>query len=363
MTPTFYYHHHTATTALSRSVQIAILSVVLCCCWLRATAAYAQTDTTGTTHSGVLKNTQDFEGYGAEEESPTTTTPEIVTPPVIIEQLPIDVSQPAPPTANNKIPRQRKVRTNPNSIEFDIDQILYTIEYQDTVVVQATRLTAVPFKVKEDNKYFYNQAILRVNTKDYKNALVFLHKCIKNDPNNKELLQLRGNAYTELGKFKQAVADFKAVTRIDQTDPVVYYNYATTLSKMGKFDESINQYNQAIRLKPDYLFALQGRASTKTLSEDFEGAQDDYNAILEINPTFTAALRGRGIAKSMLRQYDSAVGDFTRVTELTPTDGLAYYYRGLAYSCMNLMYKACSDYERAAQLRIPQATNELRSCK
>jgi tetratricopeptide (TPR) repeat protein len=84
--------------------------------------------------------------------------------------------------------------------------------------------------------------------------------------------------------------DFKKVTKITQTDPVVYYNYATTLSKMGKFAESIEKFDQAIKLKPDYLYALQGRASTKTLNQDFEGALDDYNSALETNPTFVPRL-------------------------------------------------------------------------
>lgn len=338
------------------------LFVLLFC----ATISLLAQDSTGLDRSGVLQSPKGFEGYGAEEEEvtpQTLTTPITAKPlPAAVEQLPIDVAQPTtskPP----KQPKSRKTR-NLNSIELNIDEILYTIEYQDTVVVQATRTTAVPFKVKEDNKYYYNQAILRVNTKDYSSAVKFLDKCIKNDPNNKELLQLRGNAYTELGKYKQATNDFKNVTKITQTDPVVYYNYATTLSKMGKFKESIEKFDQAIKLKPDYLYALQGRASTKTLNKNFEGALDDYNSAIEINPTFVSALRGRGIAKSMLRQYDSAVADFTRVTELTPMDGLSYYYRGLAYSCMNMSYKACADYERAVQLRVPQANNELKyNCK
>lgn len=341
-----------------------IFSYLFAALFLTINAPLFAQDSTAVERSGVLQNPKGFEGYGEEEEEKETPkiAPVIAEPAPTPTQAPIEVTQPTP-TKPPKTPRSKKTR-NPNSIELNIDEILYTVEYQDTVVVEATRTTAVPFKVKEDNKYYYNQAILRVNTKDYGNAVKFLDKCIKNDPNNKELLQLRGNAYTELGKYKQASNDFKKVTKITQTDPVVYYNYATTLSKMGKFAESIEKFDQAIKLKPDYLYALQGRASTKTLHQDFEGALDDYNSALETNPTFVPALRGRGIAKSMLRQYDDAVGDFTRVTELTPMDGLAYYYRGLAYSCMNMLYKACSDYERAAQLRVPQAIQELKiNCK
>lgn len=337
----------------------------------------AQIDSTATEEKGVLKNPKGFEMFGEEEEETTpiapatpnatpatVATPESSPAAPYIEQNPFDSTMPTTTTSTTKKKKVSKPKRNGSELAVDLDAILYDIEFQEAVEVKAVRGKNMTFKQKEDNKYYYNQAILRVSKKDYGGAIDFLDKCIKADPYNKELLQLRGNAYTEVGKYKSAVRDFQIVTQITSTDPVVYYNYATTLSKMGHFEESIKMYDQAILLRPDYLYALQGRASTKTMSRNFEGAVEDYNGVLELNSTFTPALRGRGVAKAMLSLYDEAINDFTSVTELTPSDGLSYYYRGLAYSATNMSNRACSDFEKAYQLRIEKALYELeQNCK
>ena len=220
----------------------------------------------------------------------------------------------------------------------------------------------ISFKTKEDNKYFYNQALLKVGSKDYLGAIVNLDRCIKTEPYNKELLQLRANALVETANYKKAVKDYKRVIEVTDSDPVIYYNLASTYLKMGKFDESVEAFNRAIILKPDYVFALLGRATA--YQKNYESAVEDYNRALDINNQFLAAFKGRGIAKSLMHQYDEAVNDFTHIIELQPLDGMAYYYRGLAYVAQNQTYRGCSDFDRAYQLNVPQAAQEIKdSCR
>lgn len=316
-----------------------------------------------TEQGGVLQNPNGFEMYGKETK---TTTPE----------LDFDSTQPYNPdtqTKPEKIKKEKakkekktKGETTQNGNNTDVINLdlgaLYQVNFTDTVLVQDKRITTpeISFKTQEDVKYYYNQAVLKVNNSDFDAALELLNKCVARDPRNKDVLQMRANCYTEMKKFKLAIKDYNKAIKLDAKDPILQYNKATTLIKMGKFEDAISSFDKAITVKPDYIYALQGRASAKTLNGDYAGAIEDYSLVLDQNPLFIAALKGRGVAKGLLRRYDDAINDFSAVIELQPTDGMSYYYRGLAYISLNQPYKGCSDFDRAYQLNVRQAYYDIK---
>lgn len=312
-----------------------------------------------------------FEMYGQEVEEETTPKP--TTPAssniTILKPTGTPASTPAPAAK-----KEQKVKSNifkkdkssksaktaakssknksSDVISVDLDG-LYNVT-MDTVVVPGKR-TQLDFKTTEDVKYYYNQALLKLTAKDYETALVFLNKSLKEDPHNKELLQLRGNIHTELLKYKKAIKDFNKAIKIDNTDELLYYNLGATYMKNGDLKKALQAFNYALQVKPKYLLALQSRAAAYTMDENFEAAIRDYNQVLDQNTFFLPAFKGRGVAKSMLGRYEEAISDFTTIIELAPTDGMAYYYRALAYVSNNEVYRGCSDLDKAHQLNIPQA--------
>jgi len=309
----------------------------------------------------ILQNPGGFEMYGAD------------SPPELDFNIPAsndEVLQPTPveEQANEKntaakSQKRRKGNKNESSEVISLDLgTLYQVNLTDTVIVQDKRkkMPEVSFKAKEDVKYYYNQAVLKINNSNYADALELLNKCIARDPNNKDALQMRANCLAELQKYKQAISDYNKALKIDDKDPILHYNKASTLIKMGKFDDAVETFNKAITYKPDYVYALQGRASAKTLNGDYKGAIEDYSLVLDHNPLFLSALKGRGVAKGLLKRYDDAVGDFSSVIELQPSDGMAYYYRGLAYISLNQPFKGCTDFDKAYQLNVKQAYFDIK---
>ncbi|HRK26820.1 MAG TPA: tetratricopeptide repeat protein [Chitinophagales bacterium] len=264
-----------------------------------------------------------------------------------------------------KTGKQNQLQDNsPDVINLDLSA-LYQVNFTDTVIVEDKRKkskepTEISFKAKEDVKYYYNQAVLKLNNSNYEAAIELLDKCLARDPTNKDALQMRANCYTELKKYKQALKDYNRAVKLDAADPILQYNKATTLLKMGKLNDAIETFDVAVNYKPDYIFALQGRASAKTINGDYAGAIEDYSLVLDQNPLFIAALKGRGVAKGLLRRYDDAVNDFSAVIELQSSDGMAYYYRGLAYISLNQPFKGCSDFDRAYQLNVKQAYFDIK---
>lgn len=309
---------------------------------------------------GILENPDGFEMFGKE---PTTPQQPAIAPTTGADTPPTDntVGSETEMSEKNKADKLAKNKGSkvPGKINLDLD-ILYNVNIANPVVILDKRPEPVSFKTKEDNKYYYNQAILKVGTKDYEGAIKYLNKCINTEPYNKELLQLRANALTETYNFKKAVKDYLRVIEIEDKDPLIRYNLAATYLKMGKFQEAVESFGRAVELKPEYILAYQGRATARTYTKDFEGAIEDYNRVIDLNNQFLPAIKGRGIAKAMLQRYDEAVSDFTHIIDVSPMDGLTYYYRGLAYAAENQMLRACSDFDRAYQLNVPQAIQEIK---
>jgi len=242
-------------------------------------------------------------------------------------------------------------------IEMNVDDLWHST--LDTVVVRSQR-KELSFHDQENVKYYYSQALQKIDGQSYESAIKLLNKSLKKDPNSKELLQIRANAYVEVGEYRKAIRDFKKVLIIAPNDPIANYNMASSNAKIGKFEEAIKYYSIAIREKNDYLLAYQGRASAKTMMKDYESSITDYNNAIDINAFFTPAYRGRGVAKSMQGYTDQAIMDFTYTIDLTPEDGLTYYYRGLAFSQNRDYVQACEDFIEAYKRNVQEATYELK---
>jgi len=227
-------------------------------------------------------------------------------------------------------------------------------------VVVSTPRKELSFHEAENVKYLYSQALQKIDGKSYESAIKLLNKSLKKDPNSKELLQIRANAYAEVGEFRKAISDFKKVLVIAPDDAVANYNAASAYAKIGKFKDAVRLYTAAINYKADYLLAYQGRAAARTMLKEYSSSIDDYNTAIEMNSFFTPAYRGRGVANSLMGYNDQAIMDFTHTLDLMPEDGLSYYYRGLAFSKNRDLTAACDDFIEAYRRNIKEASYELK---
>ncbi|MCB0514875.1 MAG: hypothetical protein R2798_08230 [Chitinophagales bacterium] len=243
-------------------------------------------------------------------------------------------------------------------MKLDLGDIYYTANI-DTVYVSSSR-KKLSLRDEESIKYYYREAIDRIDEEDYESAVKMLSWCLKKDPYNKDLLQLRGNSYVELDMLKKGQRDLEKAANYAPKDPIINYNLGAVNVKLGKTEAAIQNFTKAINEKPDYVLAYQGRASANISARNFTQAIADFNQVIDFNGLFAPAYQGRGIAKCMVGGYYDAIKDFSTNIALDPNNGLAFYYRGLAYLGINERDEACKDFQTAYKLRIPQAFNEIK---
>lgn len=136
------------------------------------------------------------------------------------------------------------------------------------------------------------------------------------------------------GEFAQAAAAFGRAIEAGGLDPealaVTLNNRGVAYSQLGDYDAAIADYLEAQKLKADdpttirnlrYAYLTRGLASAQ--SGDRSAALTDYDRALAIDPNYLEALQYRGALRIELGMAEEAARDFRQVLALEPGNAAA----------------------------------------
>jgi len=184
-------------------------------------------------------------------------------------------------------------------------------------------------------------------------AIGSLDRAIALEPNEPELYNLRGTAWSKMGESERAAADWEKVAqlrpndsvwqmniavdhlrrgdadaaihaleaalRIDPKNATAYSNLGNALQKKGELDRAVEQYGRAIEIRPDYANAYSNRAYTHLLRGDHASALADCNRAIEINPRLPMAFVNRGHVLAAQGDRAAASHSFRTAIDLDPS--------------------------------------------
>lgn len=161
--------------------------------------------------------------------------------------------------------------------------------------------------------------------------------------------EMRGNAYLDLNRFDDAIADF---TRSVTVDPANASGYMwRCVARARKNDRSGSEdCDKAVELAPNSSLAAFTRAKMRARFNDDDGALADYSRAIELDPRNAGPLAGRGSLYVRRQQADLALADLNRALTLRPGDAQALYDRGLALGMLGRPGDAETDFSRAIAL-------------
>jgi tetratricopeptide (TPR) repeat protein len=132
----------------------------------------------------------------------------------------------------------------------------------------------------ETYETYFDKAILKIDKRNFGEAIIYLSIALKLDPNNEEAYQARGYCKDELKTFKAARQDYDKAIEINQ-------NYVEALLLRGanfddneEFDSALSDYNKVIEIEPDNGSAFFNRGNTKLSLGDKKGACNDWKTAL-----------------------------------------------------------------------------------
>jgi tetratricopeptide (TPR) repeat protein len=91
-------------------------------------------------------------------------------------------------------------------------------------------------------------------------AIAFIEKAKKEDPNNLDLIIGEGNYYLKKGDNVKFAEAMQRAVDLDPNNKLINYNLATAYYQLGKYDDAKKYYEKTIELDPKYVDAYKGIA-------------------------------------------------------------------------------------------------------
>ena len=132
-----------------------------------------------------------------------------------------------------------------------------------------------------------------------------------------------------------------------QARALAYQYRGEARTDAGAFREAMADFSQSVRLRPDNVDAFAGRARARFSVRDFAGALEDFGEAIRLSPGTAGLLIARGHVHLAQGNPDASVRDLTEAIGLDPKSAHAFNNRGLALRRKGDLDAAFRDYSAA----------------
>jgi len=218
-------------------------------------------------------------------------------------------------------------------------------------------LVTVLFTVLLSNAQSYNfeQGVKAFENYDYKKALDYFNRDIKDNPKAGLSYFYCALIYNYQGKKSQALSDVsKSIKYIHPNKKnKIFLADAHRLRgdiylKIEEYDKALKDYAAAIKITPDNPDLYTGRAQIYYLSDQYGKAETDYQKALAIDEGSLSARAGLGKTYIAQKRFDKAEEILDQLIKLSPDYAAGYYYRAKLYyeqerydDAINDMFQVC----------------------
>ncbi|HZT75579.1 MAG TPA: tetratricopeptide repeat protein [Vicinamibacterales bacterium] len=179
-------------------------------------------------------------------------------------------------------------------------------------------------------------------------------KLLREEPTNPLRHDAVGDLYLEVGRYDEAIAEYRASLALNDASATTHYNLGFALSVRGARADAIAQFERAIDLDPDYAQAHNNLGAILQLAGRPREAEAHYARAIALRPdSIDAHLNFAQLLSAEERAAEAAV-QFRAVLDLSPDHpqalgGLAWILATAADSSLRNPDKAVAFAERASK--------------
>jgi tetratricopeptide (TPR) repeat protein len=156
----------------------------------------------------------------------------------------------------------------------------------------AKAISSMQTAVEQDQQYYHAYMQLGILCAAQKNplAIQYYKNAMRIKPTSIETWYDLGKFYQDVEDWKNALATYTTLLKIDAGNKYAHYNIAVIhLINLKKFDIAIDHFTDALKLDPKYVEAYYGRGCSYEALGDTKTALNDFQACLAINPQYEPA--------------------------------------------------------------------------
>ena len=189
--------------------------------------------------------------------------------------------------------------------------------------------------------------------RDYDGAIAAFTASHEIAPQNINVINARGIAYSSKGDEERALADYDLCLQLRPTYGSAYNNRGLIFMRRGELQRALDEFNLAVK----YIFNDQSRylhhynrARLQGLMKRFDASLADYAEAQKVNPDGTQVPAYRCITYTSMGRFDDAIADCNTALAKSPTNVYGLTSRGNAYLGKGNLDAALGDYEQALKI-------------
>jgi len=236
--------------------------------------------------------------------------------------------------------------------------------------------------------FYFIRTVLRNN--DWQNSVVLWEQTISQSPNNADMYNNAGIAYSQAGENERAIEKFRKAIEIHPNDARYHANMALSLWNSGQFYEALSAWEEANRIDPNnetyannlakgYLALEQEEAAIKTLTSTefneyayqaytmlgeayfkvgaYDKSEESFRKSIKLNSTYAEAYGGLASIYMVKKDTEVAKDLLIKTIRLNPEFAPAYHNLALIYLSRQEIEQAHAMVNQALSLQphFPEA--------
>ncbi|MDB6112614.1 MAG: Tetratricopeptide 2 repeat protein [Pedosphaera sp.] len=171
----------------------------------------------------------------------------------------------------------------------------------------------------------------------------------------------RAAALNQLGRYEEALAEYKAALRVQPGEPVRFYNLGLILARQGKVRSAIEYYEATLRDLPDYNPAHYRLAQLLVAQGRLEEAARHYQEYLRTSPDPADVHYNLGNLRVSENRLPEAVNHYRESLRLAPDSADAHSNLGAVLVRLGNLGEAVDHFKAALRLKpnFPEAEDQL----
>jgi predicted O-linked N-acetylglucosamine transferase (SPINDLY family) len=184
----------------------------------------------------------------------------------------------------------------------------------------------------------------------FKQAAGLYRHILTLEPNNFNALHLLGVIAAQSGNPLDAVELISKAIAVNSNKAQAFNNRGNAYKELDRVQEALADYDRAIDIKPDYLDALNNRGLIFHKQRKYYQALADYAQALAYNPQQAVSFVNRGYTFIALEHYLSAIDSFSQAINIEPDNAEIYVCRGNVFYQIGNLHSSLSNYDKAIEL-------------
>lgn len=193
-----------------------------------------------------------------------------------------------------------------------------------------------------------------VNAKKYDKAIELYSNAIEKAPGFIPLYGVLGDIYCSLGRYEDAVTEYKMAIWLDSLNIEAYRHMCTAYEEVGDYDSAIEIYQKLIQIMPNMPDVHANLANILFVKGDVDGAVSHFQTAVTLNPKkqWTSVINQTlgYVYQDAKHDLDAAISSYQSAYLQTPEDIDIYVNLGSAFYDKDDYGNALQVYRNALDL-------------